>query len=286
MSQSTYYQRPGSDKNPNQSRKASDSIKSNSRNNKPTYYQKPESKSNPNQSRKSGNSLKNNLWNRMPKWAKISAGVLGGLIVIGIAGGSSDNQVENNNPTVMESEVEESNFVVNDTSAGNVDRSIGEIYDNSEEDENTKKKQKVEEEREAAKAKKAEEDKKAAEEKKNLEEKKAEEERAAAAKKAEAEIAATQTNETQDSAQPVVIPDQSSNSGGVKSGNGDNFDTYNIAEQQNTTESYVLNTKSKKIHYPSCKDVPKISPENYATSSSSRADLISQGYTPCGHCNP
>jgi hypothetical protein len=190
MSQSIYYQRPGSDKNHDQMRKASDSTKSGSKGNmsKPTYYQRPERKANPNQSRNSGNTSKNNLWNKIPKWAKITAGVLGGLLVIGIASGSSDNQVENNISTVMESE--ESIFVVNDTSASNVERSIGEIYDNSEEDENAEKKQKIEEERAAAKAKKAEEDKKAAEEKKRLEEKRAEEERVAAAKKAEAEKAA------------------------------------------------------------------------------------------------
>ncbi len=69
-------------------------------------------------------------------------------------------------------------------------------------------------------------------------------------------------------------------------GNSDNFDTYNIPEQQNTSESYVLNTKTQKFHYPSCKDVVKIKPDNYSTSSLSRDTLMSQGYSPCGHCNP
>lgn len=62
------------------------------------------------------------------------------------------------------------------------------------------------------------------------------------------------------------------------------FDTYDIAEQQNTTDAYVLNTSTLKIHHPNCDDVKKIKPENYATSNISEDELISQGYTRCGHC--
>ncbi|MBO4266360.1 MAG: hypothetical protein J5910_04145 [Lachnospiraceae bacterium] len=62
------------------------------------------------------------------------------------------------------------------------------------------------------------------------------------------------------------------------------FDTYDIPEQQNTSETYVLNTSTMKIHIPSCDDVKKINPENYATSSSSLEELKAQGYTACGHC--
>jgi hypothetical protein len=53
-----------------------------------------------------------------------------------------------------------------------------------------------------------------------------------------------------------------------------------------TTNSYVLNTSTHKFHKPTCGDVEKISPENYDTFSGSREDVISQGYDPCGHCNP
>jgi len=63
-----------------------------------------------------------------------------------------------------------------------------------------------------------------------------------------------------------------------------NFDTYDNVEQQNTTEQWVLNTNSKKIHYPSCKSVKKISPKNYSTSSLSLEELKIQGYTTCGQC--
>ena len=68
------------------------------------------------------------------------------------------------------------------------------------------------------------------------------------------------------------------------SDNGDNFNTYDNQEQQNTTEQYVLNTNTMKIHYPGCSSVPKIAPHNYATSSLSVSELEAQGYTTCGRC--
>lgn len=72
---------------------------------------------------------------------------------------------------------------------------------------------------------------------------------------------------------------------GTNSGSS-NFNTYDNESQQETTASYVLNTSSRKFHYPSCRSVKKISPNNYSTSSSSRDDLISRGYDPCGICHP
>lgn len=65
-------------------------------------------------------------------------------------------------------------------------------------------------------------------------------------------------------------------------GNGNNFNTYDNSEQQNTTE-YVLNTSTLKIHRSSCKDVKKIAPENYSTTTDFDK-AISNGYTTCGHC--
>ena len=66
--------------------------------------------------------------------------------------------------------------------------------------------------------------------------------------------------------------------------NGSNFNTYDNPEQQNTEAVYVLNTSTKKIHYPSCKSVKKIAPQNYSTSNLSVEELKNQGYTTCGNC--
>ena len=60
----------------------------------------------------------------------------------------------------------------------------------------------------------------------------------------------------------------------------------NTASQQTSSQSYVLNTNSKKFHYPSCASAKKIKDSNKAVSSESRSALISKGYLPCGNCNP
>ena len=53
-----------------------------------------------------------------------------------------------------------------------------------------------------------------------------------------------------------------------------------------TSHSYVLNTKTKKFHYPSCRDVDKIKDENRQDYTGTRDELLSWDYDPCGHCNP
>ena len=50
--------------------------------------------------------------------------------------------------------------------------------------------------------------------------------------------------------------------------------------------TYILNTSSHKFHYPDCAGVSTMSEKNKATYTGSREDLIAQGYTPCGQCNP
>ncbi len=50
--------------------------------------------------------------------------------------------------------------------------------------------------------------------------------------------------------------------------------------------TYVLNTNTKKFHYPTCYSAQKISAKNYAESTLTRSQLIAQGYDPCGNCEP
>lgn len=51
-----------------------------------------------------------------------------------------------------------------------------------------------------------------------------------------------------------------------------------------TTEiTYVLNTKTKKFHKPSCDSLPT---NNRKDTSESRDSVIAQGYVPCKRCNP
>ena len=49
---------------------------------------------------------------------------------------------------------------------------------------------------------------------------------------------------------------------------------------------YVLNTNTKKFHYPSCSSVSSMKDSNRQDYTGSRDDLIREGYSPCGRCNP
>lgn len=49
---------------------------------------------------------------------------------------------------------------------------------------------------------------------------------------------------------------------------------------------YVLNTNTKKFHYPDCKSVKSIKQENFGTFTGARETLLDQGYSPCGNCKP
>ena len=56
------------------------------------------------------------------------------------------------------------------------------------------------------------------------------------------------------------------------------------ASQQTSTESYILNTNTKKFHRPSCSSVKQMKESNKKSSSESRDALIAAGYDPCKKC--
>ena len=49
---------------------------------------------------------------------------------------------------------------------------------------------------------------------------------------------------------------------------------------------YVINTRSGVFHYPSCDGAKQISKKNRKEVTATRVELTSQGYTPCGYCEP
>lgn len=60
-------------------------------------------------------------------------------------------------------------------------------------------------------------------------------------------------------------------------------------EEESTTgieQHYILNTNSKKFHYPDCSSVDDMGAKNKQDYAGTREDLINQGYDPCGRCNP
>ena len=62
---------------------------------------------------------------------------------------------------------------------------------------------------------------------------------------------------------------------------------------ETTTESetapeitYILNTNTKKFHYPYCDSVGQMKEKNKQPFTGSREKVIEMGYSPCGRCNP
>ena len=55
---------------------------------------------------------------------------------------------------------------------------------------------------------------------------------------------------------------------------------------ESVSAHYVLNTSSKKFHFPECSGVRDMNGSNRQDYQGSREQLLKQGYTPCGLCNP
>lgn len=53
-----------------------------------------------------------------------------------------------------------------------------------------------------------------------------------------------------------------------------------------TTTSYIANKNTKKFHYPYCHSVNQMKEKNKKYLTCTRDQAISQGYSPCGNCNP
>ncbi len=50
--------------------------------------------------------------------------------------------------------------------------------------------------------------------------------------------------------------------------------------------TYILNTSTKKFHYPDCRSTKAMSENNKETYNGDRETLVSKGYSPCGNCKP
>jgi len=49
---------------------------------------------------------------------------------------------------------------------------------------------------------------------------------------------------------------------------------------------YILNIKSKRIHYPECSSVMDINPQNSERFYGTKEELLNMGYVSCGNCKP
>lgn len=57
-------------------------------------------------------------------------------------------------------------------------------------------------------------------------------------------------------------------------------------ETKASTETYILNTNTKKFHRPSCGSIKQMKESNKKASTESRDAIIAKGYSPCKKCNP
>ncbi len=60
----------------------------------------------------------------------------------------------------------------------------------------------------------------------------------------------------------------------------DNFD------DGSKKQTYIVNINTHKFHKPNCQSVKKMKSENKKTYKGNRENLIKNGYSPCGNCNP
>ena len=58
------------------------------------------------------------------------------------------------------------------------------------------------------------------------------------------------------------------------------------APQESQGITYVLNTNTKKFHYPTCSSVDDMKEKNKQIYTDSREEVINMGYVPCKRCNP
>jgi DNA-entry nuclease len=58
------------------------------------------------------------------------------------------------------------------------------------------------------------------------------------------------------------------------------------AAQDTQAITYILNTNTKKFHYPSCSSVSQMKEKNKKSFTGSRDEVIAQGYASCGRCHP
>lgn len=58
------------------------------------------------------------------------------------------------------------------------------------------------------------------------------------------------------------------------------------APQESLGTTYVLNTNTKKFHYPTCSSVDDMKEKNKQIYTGSREEIINMGYVPCKRCNP
>jgi hypothetical protein len=59
-----------------------------------------------------------------------------------------------------------------------------------------------------------------------------------------------------------------------------------IPDEAPSSPTYILNTNTRRFHYPSCASVGSMKVKNKAEFFGTREEAIQKGYKPCGNCQP
>ena len=107
----------------------------------------------------------------------------------------------------------------------------------------------------------------------------------ASAAQASSATAGTGTGSAESS--QTAAAQSSSASENARTSGGQTSDTAASAQaSESQAIAYVLNTNTKKFHYPSCSHADDIKAANRSEVTATRESLIAQGYSPCGTCRP
>ena len=63
-------------------------------------------------------------------------------------------------------------------------------------------------------------------------------------------------------------------------------DTSEAQTEAANEDTYIVNTNTGKFHKPSCRSVKQMKESNKSERTTTRDELISEGYEPCKNCNP
>lgn len=94
------------------------------------------------------------------------------------------------------------------------------------------------------------------------------------------------TTKPESNSNEVIEPEPQSQSQNENSANVIEEPSIDTNNTETAEITYVLNTNTKKFHYPTCSSVNQMSEKNKQVYSGSRDEIISMGYVPCKRCNP
>ena len=80
------------------------------------------------------------------------------------------------------------------------------------------------------------------------------------------------------------IPDSANTDTSVQESSAES--TSKLDKTESFSETYILNTSSKKFHRTDCSSISKISDSNKQSITAGREEILDMGYEPCKSCNP